>query len=68
MFFSHGRKVTERCHRTILTDAMHPQTSLAERGVRTLKENIVPNLKVGESYSKSLNLALTVMCTMPQSD
>ena len=40
-------------------------TGVVERGVRTLKENLLTNVKAGESFGKALNLALEVMLTTP---
>ena len=47
------------------TPCIHTPTGLAERGVRTLKENLLTNIKAGDSFGKALDLALGVMRTTP---
>ena len=41
-------------------------TGLVERGVRTLEENLLTNIKPGERFSISLGLSLEVMKKTPQ--
>ena len=47
------------------TPYIHTPAGLVERGVRTLKENLLTNIKAGESFGKALDLALGVMRTTP---
>ena len=42
-----------------------PQTGLVERGVRTLKEIVLTNVKAGKSFGKALDMALGVMRKTP---
>ena len=43
----------------------HTLTGLGERGVRTLKENILTNIKSGERFGKALDISLDVMRKTP---
>ena len=43
------------------TPFIHTPTGLVERGVRTLKENLLTNLKAGERFGKALDIALEIM-------
>ena len=45
------------------TPYIHTPTGLVERGVRTIKENLLTNIKAGESFGIALDLALGVMRT-----
>ena len=47
------------------TPYIHTPTGLVERGVRTLKENILTNIKAGERFGKALDLSLDVMRKTP---
>ena len=47
------------------TPYIHTPTGLVERGVRTLKENLLPNIKAGERLGKALDLSLDVMRKTP---
>ena len=47
------------------TPYIHTPTGLVERGVRTLKENLLTNIKTGESLGRALDLALNVMRNLP---
>ena len=47
------------------TPYVHTPTGLVERGVRTLKETILTNVKAGEKLSKALDIALDVMRKTP---
>ena len=49
------------------TPYIHTPTGLVERGVRTLKENLLTNIKAGERLSKALDLSLDVMRKTPHS-
>ena len=49
------------------TPYIHTPTGLVERGVRTLKENLLTNIKAGERFSKALDLSLDVMRKTPHS-
>ena len=40
---------------------IHTPTELVERGVRTLKETQLTNIKAGENFGKALDMALDVM-------
>ena len=40
-------------------------TGLVERGVRTMEENLLTNIKAGEQYGKALDLSLDVMRNTP---
>ena len=46
---------------------IHTPTGLVERGVRTLKENLLTNIKARERFSKALDLSLDVMRKTPHS-
>ena len=43
------------------TPYIHTPTGLVERGVRTLKDNLITNIKAGERFGKALDLSLDVM-------
>ena len=43
------------------TPFIHTPTGLVERGVRTLKENLLTNIKAGERFGKALDMSLDVM-------
>ena len=43
----------------------HTPISLVERGVRTLNENLLTNIKAGERFSKALDLSQVVMRKTP---
>ena len=47
------------------TPYIHTTTGLVERGVRTLKENLLTNIKAGERLGKALDLSLDVMRKTP---
>ena len=47
------------------TPYIHTTMGLVERGVRTLKGNLLTNIKAGEPFGKALDLALNVMRTTP---
>ena len=47
------------------TPYIHTPTGLAERGVRTLKEILLINIKAGEKFNKALDIALNVMRKTP---
>ena len=47
------------------TPYIHTPTGLVERGVRTLKENLLTNIKAGERFGKSLDSSLDVMRKTP---
>ena len=47
------------------TPYIHTQTGLVERGVRTLKENLLTNIKAGERFEKALDISLDVMRKTP---
>ena len=47
------------------TPYIHTPTGLVERGVRTLKENLLTNFKAGEQFGKALDLSLDVMRKTP---
>ena len=47
------------------TPYIHTPTGLVERGVRTLKENLLTNIKAGEQYGKALDISLDVMRKTP---
>ena len=49
------------------TPYIHTPTGFVEQGVRTLKENLLTNIKAGERFSKALNLTLDVLRKTPQS-
>ena len=49
------------------TPYIHIPTGLKERGVRTLKENLLTNIKAVEHFSKALDLSLDVMRKTPHS-
>ena len=44
---------------------LHTPTGLFERGVRTLKETLLTNIKAGESPSNTLDIALDVIRKTP---
>ena len=48
-----------------VTPYIHTHTGLVERGVRTLKENLLTNLKAGERFGKALDMSLDVMRKTP---
>ena len=65
-----GRHFREFCRNKFIkliygTPYIHTPTGLVERGVRTLKENLLTNIKAGEPFGKALDLALNVMRTTP---
>ena len=65
-----GRFFREFCKKNYIsiiygTPYVHILTGLVERGVRTLKENLLTNIKAGEPFGKALDLALYVMRTTP---
>ena len=43
------------------TPYIHTPPGLIERGVKTLKEKLITNIKAGERFSKALDLSLDVM-------
>ena len=45
---------------------IHTPTGLVKRGVRTLKENLLTNIKAGERFGKALDLSLDVVRKTPQ--
>ena len=47
------------------TPYIHTPTGLVERGVRTLKENLLTNVKAGERFGKALDISLDVMRKTP---
>ena len=47
------------------TPYRHTPTSIVERGVRTLKENLLTNIKAGERFGKALDMSLEVMRKTP---
>ena len=47
------------------TPYIHTPTGLAERGVRTLKENLLTKIKAGERFVKALDMSLEVMRKTP---
>ena len=47
------------------TPYIHTPTGLVERGVRTLKENLLTILKAGERFGKALDIALEIMRKTP---
>ena len=47
------------------TPYIHTPTELVERGVRTLKENLLTNIKTGERFGKALDIALEIMLETP---
>ena len=47
------------------TPYIHTPTSVVEQGVRTLKENLLTNIKAGERSGKALDLSLDVMIKTP---
>ena len=49
------------------TPYTHTPTGLVERGVITLKKNLLPNIKAGERFSKALDLSLDVIRKTPHS-
>ena len=44
---------------------VHTPTGLVERGVRTLKENLLTNIKAVERFGKTLDMSLDVMRKTP---
>ena len=65
-----GRQFREFCKNKVIkliygTPYIHTPTALVEQGVRTLKENLLTNIKDGEPFGKALDLALNVMRTTP---
>ena len=65
-----GRQFREFCKNKFIkliygTPYIHNPTGLVERGVRTLKENLLTNIKDGKPFGKALDLALNVMRTTP---
>ena len=47
------------------TPYIHTPTGLVERGVRTLKENLLTYIKAGERFGKALDISLDVMRKTP---
>ena len=47
------------------TPYIHTPTGLVEKGVRTLKENLLTNLKAGERFGKTLDMSLDVLRKTP---
>ena len=47
------------------TPYIHTLTGLVERGVRTLKENLLTNIKAGERFGRALDISLDVMRKTP---
>ena len=47
------------------TPYIHTPTGLVEKGVRTLKENLLTNIKAGERFGKALEIALEIMRKTP---
>ena len=47
------------------TPYIHTPTGLVERGRRTLKDNLLTNIKAGERFGKALDLSLDVMRKTP---
>ena len=65
-----GRQFREFCKNKFIkliygTPYIHTPTGLVEPGVRTLKENLLTNIKDGNPFGKALDLALIVMRTTP---
>ena len=65
-----GRQFREFCKNKFIkliygTPYIHTPTGLVERGVRTLKENLLTNIKDGKPFGKALDLVLNVMRTTP---
>ena len=65
-----GRQFREFCKTKFIkliygTPYIHTPTGLVGRGVRTLKENLLTNIKDGKPFGKALDLALNVMRTTP---
>ena len=65
-----GRFFGEFCRRHCITliywtPYIHTPTGLVERGVKTLKENLVTNIKAGERFGKALDMSLEVMRKTP---
>ena len=65
-----GHYLREFCKKNYIpiiygTPYIHSSTALVERGVGTLKENLLTNNKAGESFGKALDLAFGVMRTTP---
>ena len=47
------------------TPYIHTPTGLVERGVRTLKETLLTNIKAGEKFGKALDISLEIMRKTP---
>ena len=47
------------------TPYIHTLIGVLERGVRTLKENLLTNIKAGERFGKALDMSLDVMRKTP---
>ena len=47
------------------TPYIHTPTGFVERGVRTLKETLLTNIKAGEKFGKALDIALEIMRKTP---
>ena len=47
------------------TPYIHTPTGLVEKGVGTLKENLLTNMKAGERFGKALDIALGIMRKTP---
>ena len=65
-----GRLFRKFCKRHYIrsiygTPYIHTPTGLVERGVRTLKENLLTNIKSGERFGKALDMSLEVMRKTP---
>ena len=65
-----GRFFREFCKKYYIkliygTPYIHTPTGLVERGVRTLKENLLTNIKAGERFGKALDISLDVMRKTP---
>ena len=61
------RGFCKNCHIKLIygTPYIHTPTWLVERGVRTLKETLLANIKAGENPSEALDTALDVMRKTP---
>ena len=65
-----GRFFREFCKKNYIsiiygTPYIHTPTGLVERGVRTLKANLLTNIKAGEPFGKALDLAQYVIRNTP---
>ena len=65
-----GRLFREFCKKHYIkliygTPYIRTPTCLVERGVRTLKENLLTNIKAGERFGKALDISLDVMRKTP---